>query len=46
VVAATLKQEGLAPYWKVPVEDRDWDGEVITKLLDGLIAIGAEPVAV
>jgi hypothetical protein len=39
-VAATLKDYAIREYWKEPVEDRDWDVEIITGFLDCLIELG------
>jgi hypothetical protein len=39
-VAATLKDYPLSHHWKEPEEDRDWDVDILTGFLDGLIELG------
>jgi hypothetical protein len=36
-VAATLRDDHLAYYWDKPVRDRDYDVELVTRFIDGLI---------
>jgi hypothetical protein len=38
-LAAVLKDEALAHYWKQPENDRDWDVALLTQFLDGLISL-------
>jgi hypothetical protein len=36
-VAATLREDNLAHYWEKPARDRDYDVELVTRFIDGLI---------
>jgi hypothetical protein len=38
-VAATMKEDALWRHWDKPEENRDWDVMLITRFLDGLIAL-------
>jgi hypothetical protein len=38
-VASVLKEEVLDHLWDKPEDDRDWDVELLTRFLDGLIAL-------
>ena len=38
-VAAVLRDEAFAHYWKETEDDRDWDVALLTRFLDGLIAL-------
>jgi hypothetical protein len=38
-VALALKEEVLNHLWEAPKDDRDWDVELLTRFLDGLIAL-------
>jgi hypothetical protein len=37
-VGATLREDALSDYWNEPVRDRDWDVQLVTRFIDGLIA--------
>jgi hypothetical protein len=36
-VAATLREDNLAHYWNKPARNRDYDVELVTRFIDGLI---------
>jgi hypothetical protein len=38
-VALSLKEEVLNHLWEAPKDNRDWDVELLTRFLDGLIAL-------
>jgi len=38
-VASALKDEALSHHWDKPGDDRDWDVALLTRFLDGLIAL-------
>jgi hypothetical protein len=39
-VAATLREDALASYWEEPAQNRDWDVELVTRLIDALVVAG------
>lgn len=39
-VAATLKEDLLVHYWAKPIKDRDYEVELVTKLIDALVVSG------